>query len=477
MVPPLLSICLGLIVSVATPHGTVVSPDGTPLPAVDVSASRTGPWTATDADGNWILSSLSAARRSDLGMRREGRWVRMDLDAPETGTLSVRDMAGRTVVPDRRLSLSAGPHRIDLGIRGTEPVVVSWKPRSGVQLALRESASKDSLYLRWAGEVWDAFPFDPTTESPRRDTLDVSPAALRLDPIWTVLATDSLPGEIGPLAQLGDTLYAASGNAIWSVPAKGGLWKREFVPGDGGGKGFLDMEVSLDTLFASRDYGADTSAWYRVPGKPWTADPWSVNRSRAGYAYRLCPWGSELYFGGSNGLVWMRRGSGLHVANTGSTGGSLQWLGVDAPGKFVFAQMDPQYWNGTRWVFPGGYGSYGRGTVWNGRAVVRKQLSSSGHWDVFVWNFSASSSVPTRFADSAEQYAMDLRSAGRTLALTRGNVSGGWDDDGFDGVQIRRPASTAWRRYPTPVGFLPYRLGAGPHRLWVGGQGRVGSLE
>lgn len=470
--------CVGFLLGGADPRGTLVSTDGLPLAGVEVASSRLGPWSTSDAKGAWTLSSAGVRRRSENAIRRVGRWVAMDLESPVSGTLSVRDLAGRAVLPDRVVSLPAGSHRIDLGLRSSAPVLVLWTAKARGPVALRESAAGDSLFLRWKGELWEVLPFDPSAVAARLDTLDVTPSALRLEPTWNLLSTDSLPGEIGPLAQLGDTLYVAAGNAIWSVPAKGGRWTREFVPGDGGGREFLDLEVVKDTLFASRGFGADTAVWVRVVGKRWTADPWSLEYRRSNYNYRLCAFGDELYLAGSGGSVWRRSAGVLEIASTGASYGGEAWLGVTGKDRFVVVQSDPSHWNGARWVYPGGYGSYGgRGAIWNGRAILRKQLSSSGSWDVFAWNFAQSSSVPVRFADSAEQYAMDLRVAGRTLAMTRGLVSGGWDDDKFDGVLIRRPSWTRWKRFAVPVGFYPNQLGSGPHRLWVAGNGRVGWLE
>lgn len=467
--------CAATLLGGAEPQGTVVSSDGLPLPGVQVSSSIHGPWSTTDVNGYWSLSSAAARRRGEQAVRRVGRWVALDLDSPVSGTLSVRDLSGRAVLPDRAVSLPRGSHRIDLGLRSTSPVLVLWTAKEAPPVAVRESAAGDSLYMRWKGALWEVLPFDPSSPSARVDTLDVSSSALRFDPVWNLLATDSLPGEIGPLAQLGDTLYVGAGNAIWSVPVKGGRWTREFVPGDAGGRGFNDLEVVRDTLFASRGFGADTAVWFRVVGKPWTADPWSLEYRRSYYNYRLCPFGDELYLAGNDGSVWRRSAGILRIAGTGSTFGGDAWLGVTAQDRFVLLQSDPSHWNGQRWVYPGGWGSYGsRGAIWNGRAILRKQLASSGSWDVFAWNFSQSSSVPVRFADSAEQFAMDLRTAGRTLAMSRGIVSGGWDDDKFDGILLRRPTWTRWRRVPVPAGFLPNRLGSGPHRLWVAGNGRVG---
>jgi hypothetical protein len=459
-----ISACLALLPS--APHGVAVSAEGGPAQGVEISQSRSGPWVTTSADGSWSLGTNSVLSRSANGVARQGRWLRVDNDAPITAKLSTRDANGRQLVADRTVSLAAGTHRIDLGISVVKNAIISWVPVSAGAVASRhQMVAGDSLFFRWNGKLWHSIELDLTSDATRIDTLDLSENAISLEPVWTLLNADTLPGMIGPLSQFGDTLFAAVGNDIWSIPATGGTWRLD-AHGTGYGQGFLDFAVSGDTLFASMDFGADTSLWIRTHGKPWVADPWAAQSSgRKNARYRLCAWGKELYLGSSSGDVWMRRSHSSAVANTGSQGGSMKWLGVLDTNRFVFSQAVPRLWSGQEWQTPRGYGTYQAGAIWNGKAVMSRQLESIGYWDVFAWDLTNPDLPPTRFADSTEQNANDLLAAGQTLCIATGQV------------KSRNRSSSTWTKYPTPPGFYSNRIGRGPHRVWVGGQGLVGWLE
>jgi hypothetical protein len=285
-----ISACLALLPS--APHGVAVSAEGGPAQGVEISQSRSGPWVTTSADGSWSLGTNSVLSRSANGVARQGRWLRVDNDAPITAKLSTRDANGRQLVADRTVSLAAGTHRIDLGISVVKNAIISWVPVSAGAVASRhQMVAGDSLFFRWNGKLWHSIELDLTSDATRIDTLDLSENAISLEPVWTLLNADTLPGMIGPLSQFGDTLFAAVGNDIWSIPATGGTWRLD-AHGTGYGQGFLDFAVSGDTLFASMDFGADTSLWIRTHGKPWVADPWAAQSSgRKNARYRLCAWG------------------------------------------------------------------------------------------------------------------------------------------------------------------------------------------